>query len=197
MFLETICIEEGKIRSLEAHLKRMNDTCRAFGMEAPSFPDLLRMLPMALRREKTKCRVVYDDCIREITFDKYVPRNIQTLRIVDGGNADYAYKYADRTALQKLAAEKGKADEILIVKDGFITDTSFSNVVFENEHGLFTPDTYLLNGTMRQQLLAEHIVKERRIRMTDISQYHTAYLVNAMLDMENAIAIDCRNIFLS
>lgn len=196
MFLETICIEGGEVRRLHGHLKRMNDTCRAFGMATPALPDLCEMMPDALRHQKTKCRVVYDENIREITFGEYVARNIQRLRVVDGNDIDYSYKYAQRKALEKLVAKKGDADDILIVKDGFVTDTSFSNIVFENEEGLFTPDTFLLNGTMRQHLLAEKKVMERTIRVADIPKYHRLFLVNAMLDLETAIAVDCKNIVL-
>ena len=64
-----------------------------------------------------------------------------------GGALDYAFKYEDRSALMRLTRQKGICDDILITKDGFITDTSYSNVVLENSEGLFVPHTYLLNGT--------------------------------------------------
>ena len=88
---------------------------------------------------------------------------IRSLKLVDGGALDYAFKYEDRSALMRLTRQKGICDDILITKDGFITDTSYSNVVLENSEGLFVPHTYLLNGTRRQRLLADGIVQERPI----------------------------------
>lgn len=45
---------------------------------------------------------------------------------------------------------------MLIVRDGWVTDTSFTNVVFEDAGGgLYTPETCLLEGTRRQSLLDE------------------------------------------
>ena len=49
---------------------------------------------------------------------------------------------------------RGACDEILIIKDGHITDTSISNIVFRLPDGWWlTPFTPLLKGIMRTYLL--------------------------------------------
>ena len=66
-----------------------------------------------------------------------------------------------------------------------VTDTSFCNVVFQNEEGLFTPEHPLLKGTKRALLLDEKRITTRRISVNDLQNYHMAYLINAMIDLEN------------
>ena len=70
-----------------------------------------------------------------------------------------------------------------------MTDTSFTNVVFESDKGLFTPSTYLLPGTKRQTLLKERVIKEKVIRIEDIEDYRKLYLINAMMGIEDNISI--------
>ena len=41
---------------------------------------------------------------------------------------DYTYKSAHREELNALYAQKGMADDILIVRNGYLTDTSISNI---------------------------------------------------------------------
>jgi 4-amino-4-deoxychorismate lyase len=96
---------------------------------------------------------------------------------------DYHLKYLDRTALTQLSAQRGDCDEVLIVKDGFVTDTSFSNVVFTDGMRFVTPDTYLLPGTMRAMLLRSGAIVEAPVRVEDIGRFTHVSLINAMLPM--------------
>lgn len=136
-----------------------------------------------------KCRIVYDSKIREITYSPYQPRIIRSLKLVDGDALDYVFKYEDRSAIMRLLQQKESCDDILITKGGYITDTSYSNVVLENSEGLFVPHTFLLNGTRRQRLLSEGIVRERTIRLSDLGQYHRLYLINALIGLEEDVSL--------
>ena len=78
-------------------------------------------------------------------------------------------KYADRSALARLLQRRDDCDEILIVRDGAITDTSYSNVAFFDGRKYVTPDTFLLNGTRRQYLLGTGVLTERRITPSDLA----------------------------
>lgn len=62
-------------------------------------------------------------------------------------------------------------------------------MVLENSEGLFVPHTCLLNGTRRQRLLAEGIVKERSIRTSDLNQYNRLCLINALIGLEENISL--------
>ena len=70
------------------------------------------------------------------------------------------------------------------MKNGFITDTTFSNIVFYDGMQWITPDTYLLNGTQRQRLLREGRIVSREVRVGDLSRFITAKPINSMLDFD-------------
>lgn len=194
MFLETVCVKNGMIQNEAYHRNRMKRTADEHGFSAPLFPDLVKLIPKKLKPLKVKCRMVYGETIRDISFTAYIPRQIGSLKLVEIDELDYSYKYEDRTSLTELLSHKGSCDDILIVQQGFVTDTSYSNVVFEKQGKFFTPDTYLLNGTKRQQLLADGIVSEMPISVDEIDEFDTLYLINAMLGVEDGVCLPTRNV---
>ena len=187
-FIESIRVCNGAFCSLEWHLHRMRQTAAhwQYPLDLSLFPE---KVPEEVSSGVFKCRIVYDTQIREITYSPYQPRMIRSLKLVDGGTLDYTFKYEDRSALMRLTRQKGICDDVLITKDGYITDTSYSNVVLENSEGLFVPHTCLLNGTRRQRLLTEGIVQERPIRPADLNQYNRLYLINALIGLEENISL--------
>lgn len=187
-FIESIRVCDGKFCSLEWHLRRMRQTI-AYWQYPLDLSILSWQVPEELGSGIFKCRIVYDSKIREITYSPYQPRIIRSLKLVDGDALDYAFKYEDRSVIMRLLQLKESCDDILITKGGYITDTSYSNVVLENSEGLFVPHTFLLNGTRRQRLLSEGIVRERAIRPSDLGQYHRLYLINALIGLEEDISL--------
>ena len=57
---------------------------------------------------------------------------------------------------------------------------------------MFTPDTYLLNGSMRQFLLKTKRIIEKPIREEEISDYEKMYFINAMNPIETAFVKNIR-----
>ncbi len=194
MFLETICIKNGIVQGIEAHQARMRDTAIRFGFHAPELPDLSAQVPTELRdSQKVKCSVVYHEQILSITFTAYRQKTIDSLKLVEA-EVDYSFKFSDRSVFNTLLQEKGDCDEILIVKNGCITDTSFSNVVFSKNDQFFTPDSYLLNGTKRQQLLREKRIRETRVTIDNLHHFDKVYLINAMLEIEDNVGLSVEKI---
>ncbi len=187
-FIESIRVCDGKFCSLEWHLRRMRQTI-AYWQYPLDLSILSWQVPEELGSGIFKCRIVYDSKIREMTYSPYQPRIIRSLKLVDGDELDYAFKYEDRSVIMRLLQLKESCDDILITKGGYITDTSYSNVVLENSEGLFVPHTFLLNGTRRQRLLSEGIVRERAIRPSDLGQYHRLYLINALIGLEEDVSL--------
>lgn len=187
-FIESIRVCDGKFCSLEWHLRRKRQTI-AYWQYPLDLSILSWQVPEELGSGIFKCRIVYDSKIREMTYSPYQPRIIRSLKLVDGDELDYAFKYEDRSVIMRLLQLKESCDDILITKGGYITDTSYSNVVLENSEGLFVPHTFLLNGTRRQRLLSEGIVRERAIRPSDLGQYHRLYLINALIGLEEDVSL--------
>ncbi|MFA5419735.1 MAG: aminotransferase class IV [Bacteroidales bacterium] len=191
-FVESIRVENNAFQNLIWHNKRFNETRqKVFGM-VPAGQDALTgnpvdlndliTLPDWLDKGVYKCRVVYDREILQIDFIPYVPRVIRTLRLVEAPDLDYSLKFEDREALNALFEGRGEADDILVTQHGFITDTSFSNVVFYDGRNWLTPTTFLLNGTRRQAMLAEGIIRETTIQVSDLRKFKEVRLINSMLD---------------
>ena len=111
------------------------------------------------------------------------------MRLID--RIDYSFKSADRSSLNRLTAQKGDCDEIIIVKNGLVTDTSFTNIaVFDGEQWL-TPRHPLLMGTKRACLLEKRILKEADISVEALMRAQKVSLINAMIDLgEREIALE-------
>jgi len=184
LFIETINIIEGKPQHPEYHAQRFRQTYRYFFGKHPKaelFEAIRKQYPPSLHGQ-VKCTVTYDSVIRNITFSPYRKKNINSLQLVRADNLDYSFKYANRDALNNLLNHKGSCDEILIVKNNMVTDTSFSNIIFYDGKRWITPARPLHKGTKRAFLLNEKLILEKDIMVHDLGFFQYASLINAMLD---------------
>ena len=114
----------------------------------------------------------------------YAIPEIHTFQLVENNIYDYSFKFEDRKELEKMKM-KSKCEEIIIVKNNHITDTSFSNLLFKKGKEWFTPTTYLLNGVQRQQLLKTKKIKETEITLQNLKDFSHFQLINAMNDFDD------------
>lgn len=192
--LETIKLSNRMLNNIEYHQKRMNKARKdLFGLVDELQLSSAIKVPDGISTSMFKVRVLYSDVIHDIEFHPYSLRQIFSLQIVSGDEIEYSYKYEDRSKLQKLLC-KCTADDVLIIKNGFVTDTSYSNVVFSKNGKFFTPNTYLLNGTKRQKLLDENEVIEREIAAKDLAEFEKIYLINSMIDINDQPGIPVNHI---
>ncbi len=191
---ETIKLQNKKLFNIEYHNERMNNSRRnLFGTEDKINLEEVIKIPDGISNNVFKCRVVYSEKITDIEFQPYYEKKVNSLQAINVDWIDYSYKYLDRSNLQKLLC-KCIADDVLIIKNGFVTDTTYSNVVFYDGKNYFTPNTPLLKGTKREKLLREGIIKETEIKISDINNYKSLFLINAMLDIDEAKAIPINKI---
>jgi len=192
---ETIRLQDGELQNLEYHESRMNKSRKELFRVSDRImlhPSIL--IPVDCKMGIFKCKVVYGTDIQNITFEPYVARKIKSLRLVEDNTITYNYKYTDRDRLNELLTKRGECDDILIVKNGFVTDTSFSNIVFYDGSDWVTPATPLLQGTMRSYLLDKKYVLEKEIKLGDLNLFQKARLINAMLPLEKGTDISVANI---
>lgn len=194
-FIETLKIINGRFINLPIHIARMEQTTLEVFGKFGSFSLSDEQIPADKKNGIIKCRIEYQQKIGRIDFIPYQPRLINTLKVVEDSGIDYHLKYADRTPLTNLSAQRGIYDEILITRQGKITDTSFSNIVLYNGTEYLTPSTYLLNGTKRQTLIQKGIIKPATIKIEDLKSFRQLHLINAMLDLDD-VQIDISNIIL-
>lgn len=137
--------------------------------------------------------------VEDVQYAPYKMREIRSLKLVEDNEIDYSFKSTDRACLNSLAAQKGDCDEVLIVKNGLLTDTSFTNIaVFDGERWL-TPKHPLLLGTKRASLLERQVIREADISVETLMKAQKVSLINAMIDLgeieisiANVIRVDRR-----
>lgn len=185
LLLESIRLCDGNFQNLFYHERRMNRGLKLLCGVQEHF-DLEEFLNK-IERPSTglfKCRLVYDESSRDLEFIPYRPKKIDTLRVVEHDRISYEFKYADRKLIDRLYGLKKDCDDILIVKRGFVTDSSFSNLVFRRGQRWYTPWSALLKGTMRSSLLERNLIQEEEIRVEDIKTFDSFKLINAMLQFD-------------
>jgi len=194
--LETIGIKDRKPLNIEYHNNRFNKTRKEL-FNCTDFIDIRNLIyvPESFKKVYCKCRVIYGKTIEKIEYHPYSIKPIQSLRMVQVKDINYNYKFTDRSCFDELLKQKENCDEILIIKDGLITDTSFSNIVLFDGRDWITPSSPLLKGTKREKLLQERLIKEKEVTTGDLKFFKELRLINAMIDIENSPSIEIKNIF--
>ena len=196
LFIETICYEKGCFQRIELHNERFNRTRKQFfGLQAPFQLELLLSVPPDLKHKTVKCTVTYGTDIVRIDYNLYQIRPVNSLQMVVDNTIDYAFKYADRTKLNSLFNLRHQSDDILIIKNGLITDTSYANIILKKEGKWHSPSNPLLKGTRIDRYIHEGLVTPALLRPSDLSLFSEARIVNAMISIENSPVILIENIF--
>lgn len=185
-FVETLKMANSKVANLSYHQARMERTVRHFfpTLATTHMPCLQQSIVPQATLETLKVRVVYGaQGIETIEYIPYTPRTIRTLRIVTSNTIDYTYKSTDRSALNALLAQRGTCDDIVILKNNLVTDTSFTNIAIYNGNQWLTPRTPLLAGTQRASLLHNGAIQEADITTHMLLQAQDIRIFNAMIDV--------------
>ncbi len=178
-FLETIKVVDGVALHLEYHQQRLNKTLKSNNVY--QLKDLIDSSPL---KGLYKCRIVYDLDNIDIEYISYTKRSIKYLKILQSDTIVYDKKYANREAIDSLYANREDADDIIVIKNGLVTDTSIANIAFYDNGVWFTPKEPLLKGTCRARLLDEGKLIEEDIRVNDIKNFSKIALMNAMTDLD-------------
>jgi 4-amino-4-deoxychorismate lyase len=183
--IESIRVSKGVFHNLHYHATRMmRARGELFGMDTPiNLQDILanEVVPQGTL---FKCRIVYDSEIRKIEFQPYTARIIRSIKLVNDNEINYHYKFEDRKNIEAHVNTKGVHDDIVLVKNGFVTDSSYANIVFNSGNEWITPSTPLLCGVMRQHLLDQKIIREDEIKIKDIANFKCFKLINAMIGFD-------------
>jgi 4-amino-4-deoxychorismate lyase len=178
LLLETIKIEDGTIHNLSYHQARC-DQSRQILFQSTDRLDLSSII-QAPKTGLYRCRIRYEKSLHSIEYIPYRPKEISSLRIVSS-EIDYSLKYADRSDLEVLLASNKDVDEVIIEKEGYLTDTTIANIAFYDGSQWFTPEVPLLKGTMRAKLIDEGFLKTKQIKREDLGKYSQVALMNAMI----------------
>jgi 4-amino-4-deoxychorismate lyase len=182
-FLETIKLLHGEFYNLDYHQQRLSDTCKHFNIDGFNLSSFLadQTIP---RKGLYKCRIVYGKGVVKFEYLPYHPISIKSLKVVESNSMDYQFKWEDRAVINQLLNQKGSADDIIIVKNGMITDSSYANLIFWDGKNWLTPDHPLLKGTQREVLIEKELIKPVAISVSELRNFEKVKLINAMLGMQ-------------
>lgn len=187
-FIETMYVEQGRIINLDYHLERIKNTRKHFWNTEKTVPtDQLSALA-STQDSRAKLRFTYDkENIYDLSCTPYNTRKIERLKLLESNDIEYCYKSVDRSKINLLKAQTEPTDEIIIVKQNNLTDTSYTNIALFDGSQWITPSTPLLKGTRRAQLLDAGRLIEREVLATDLKSFQSISLINAMMDLEELV----------
>lgn len=178
LLLETVKIENGQIHNLSYHQARCDQSRQTLFCSTDTL-DLSAIINPP-KQDLYRCRILYAESLHSIEYIPYIPKEIRSLKVISS-NIDYDFKYANRTSLEALLASNKDVDEVLIEKDGYLSDTTMANIALYDGKQWFTPEVPLLKGTMRAKLIEEGFLQTRNIKKEDLRQYSQVALMNAMI----------------
>ena len=176
-YFETIKCDDYEIFNLDYHNKRIANT---IGLNInlqeyvyPASSDLLR------------CKVIYNnDEILDIEYFTYKKREIKSFKLINDDKISYSKKYLNRDALDKLFEKRDACDEVIIIKNNIVTDTSIANIAIYYENTWITSKNCLLKGTTRDRLINDKILIEKDITVEMLKEATKIALMNAMIDFD-------------
>ena len=194
-FIESLKVVGGEFMNIELHQQRIDISSKIFSINKKIVLKDIN-IPKSNNDLVQKCRILYSNDDLIISFSEYKQRKIESLKLVFDDSIDYSFKFEDRQQLNQLYDKREDCSDIIIVKNGHLTDTSFSNIILFDGENYFTPNSFLLNGTMRQELLRDKRIIEKEIKYDEISNYNRIILINALNSIEDNLSIKIENIFL-
>ena len=192
---ESIGVIDGQVQHASWHEKRYVKSFITYFKRPPVKPLLEGIdIPNAYQKGKVKLRISYNENQREWCFSNYAFSPIAHLQLVEDNAINYELKWEDRVLLSELYQKRGDADDVLIVRNGLLTDTSYGNIAFRKNGGWFTPDKPLLEGTARARLLAQGKISSTPISLENYTEFEVFKMINALRDFETDSCYSIANI---
>ncbi|MFA6193133.1 MAG: aminotransferase class IV family protein [Sulfurimonas sp.] len=194
-YFETIKVVDGEVLHLPYHQRRYESVLNALGIkEVENLEEYIKPPQAGLYR----CRLVYTPLISNsiaISYHLYEKKEINSLKLIFNNDINYSRKSTFREELDTLYSKKNECDDVLIIKNLLVTDTSIANIAFYSngmcgeERGStsgvwITPKEPLLKGTTRERLLDEGKIIEADIKVSQLRSYSKVALLNAMIDFD-------------
>ena len=177
IYFETIKCEDFEVFNLEYHNKRVANTIGLnINLQEYIYPPSEELL---------RCKIIYNDYeVLNVEYFSYTKREIKTFKLIFDDEISYSKKYLNREKLDNLFSEKDSADEIIIIKNGIVTDTSIANIAIFHENIWLTSKNCLLNGTTKNRLLDEKFLIQKDITLDMLKKASKIALMNAMIGFD-------------
>lgn len=173
---ETIKADEGVLQHIGYHQARFDKTRQ----ECFGSVDKINLSTILLPPKNLTCRVrvEYTHEILHVTYIPYLPRQINSFCIVES-DLNYTYKWSNREEINALLVED--YDDIIIVKNGLLCDTSIANVALLCEGVWVTPKEPLLRGVTRQRLIDSGFLQVGNLTIESLQKMEKFAIMNALI----------------
>lgn len=193
-FLETMYYDGSGIRNLDLHLERIQSSLiySSGGVLSGVGNSMLIQIKEILRSfqisgQAQRVRVLYDENGLDIEASPLMIQYPTTFRCVDvDHNFDYSYKFADRQVLNEAFLKRNGKEDVILIRDGWVTDTSKANLAFRKNDKWYTPYFPLLAGTTWKKLVSEQSLLPRPIHVDHIALFDVVRTFNALHAFEAA-----------
>lgn len=177
IYFETIKCDDFEIFNLEYHNKRVANTIGLnINLQEYIYPP---------SEENLRCKITYNDYeVLNVEYLPYTKREINSFKLVFNDEISYSKKYLDRKNIDELFLKKENADEIIIIRNGVVTDTSIANIAIFYENIWITSKDCLLNGTTKARLIEEKLLIEKNITVDMLKNASKIALMNAMIGFD-------------
>lgn len=187
-FVDAIQYSNGEFKRIAYHQKRAEAAVKEYYPLSNVFSimDYLRQLELPTTGIY-KLRICYTDTIQSYECIPYKKREIKELHLVETHIKSRKYKLADRSDYTIANKFDLNNSDILFVRDGLLTDTSYANIALLKNGTWYTPRTPLIFGVNRASLLDQGIIVEKDILEKNIPHYEKIAIFNAMIEFGELI----------
>lgn len=182
--VETMLVQNSKIKNKAAHFKRMKSSAKELGFAFNS--QILKLIP-------EKDGILRILLLKDGSFEiEYLPLNkIETSKVtiskatVNSKNKLLKHKTTYRPWYENTKEKienKEIFDEIFFNEKGELTEGSRSNIILQIGSKLYTPPAScgLLKGILRNNLLKNKKVKEKKLYLNDFKKAEKIYCINSV-----------------
>lgn len=186
-FFESIAIANGQPRNLFFHQARVDKTFKNYYPKSESH-HLEYLLSKIQHTDKTliKCKFSYDETSFKFYQLPYFIKTFKSFLLIRDDSLQYPFKFTDRTKMDSYMKKIDPDQQVIFIKNGRLTDSSFSNLIFNDGYRWLTPGDPLLAGTMRASLLADWRIHEEHINPNQLHLFKSFKLINALNTFEDA-----------
>jgi 4-amino-4-deoxychorismate lyase len=186
MLFETICIKDGEPLNLEYHQQRLNKSRGDLGLGSKDLDlESIIIVPSDLKVGLVRCRIDANEKIQSVVFSRYQSKKINSIVLVEA-DIEYKHKWSDRSNFERLKSAYDAYDEVIITRQGYLTDATYANIALKQEGIWYTPNNPLLPGTARERLIDQGKLVPKMLHRDNIYQYQEIKLINAMLGEHGA-----------
>lgn len=121
-----------------------------------------------------------------IQVEVFQPRFIHKAGVIEMPDVEYSKKYSDRSLFRELHRKHPGYDEIIITRNGYLSDGTFTNLIIcpssssPEEEACRTPSSPLLQGCRREEMLRRDLLVPRPIHIRRIPDGWRLGFINAL-----------------